>query len=102
MLIHEMVLEWVRWGNTEIPVCQLTTASVDSGWHTGEEEGEREEEGAVGNILEKLFQVSLSVHVRELSVHILCLQACSPSLYSSYTYIQKELAYNNYYAPHTL
>ena len=45
MLIHEVVLEWLKWGNTEIPVSQLTSTPVDCRWHGGEREGEGEGEG---------------------------------------------------------
>lgn len=33
MLIYEVILEWIKWGNTEIPVCRLTTdATLDCNW----------------------------------------------------------------------
>lgn len=57
MLIHEVVLEWVRWGNSEIPVCQLTTTPADS-WYSHRDKREEEEEESVGIMLKKLFQVS--------------------------------------------
>ena len=50
MLIHEVMLEWLKWGNTEIPVCQLTTATIlDSSWLGAE--------GRQGIILENLLHV---------------------------------------------
>ena len=52
MLIHEVVLEWLKWGNTEIPVSQLTSNPVDCRWlggvREGEGEGEEEEEEGEG------------------------------------------------------
>ena len=44
MLIHEVVLEWLKWGNTELPISQLTSTPIDCRWHGGEGEGEREGE----------------------------------------------------------
>lgn len=52
MLIHEVILEWIKWGNTEVPVCRLTTAA-DCRLVEGEGEGVEE------RVLEKLFKVRL-------------------------------------------
>ena len=59
MLIHEVVLEWVRWGNTEMPVCQLTTTQTEC--HRGERKGEGEETG--GLMLEELYKVSQHTYI---------------------------------------
>ena len=48
VLVHEVILEMVKWGCTEIPACELTNASTDFGLE-GEGEGE--------SVLEKLYKV---------------------------------------------
>ena len=69
MLIHEVVLEWLKWGNTEIPVSQLTSTPVDCRWHgeekereggerEGEENGEVDIEETVGITVQTLLHVS--------------------------------------------
>ena len=50
VLVHEVILEMIKWGCTEIPVCELTNANTDFGLE-GEGEGE--------SVLEKLFKVRL-------------------------------------------
>jgi protein tyrosine phosphatase len=49
VLVHEVILEMIKWGCTEIPVCELTNANTDFGLE-GEGEGE--------SVLEKLFKAA--------------------------------------------
>lgn len=52
ILIHEVVLEAIRWGNTEIPVSQLPPSPAEC-------EGEEREGGGDG-MIEKIFKVRQS------------------------------------------
>ena len=52
--MHEVILEWIKWGNTEIPVCELGTIHCGLGVE-GDGEGEEKKD----NVLERLFKVKL-------------------------------------------
>ena len=54
VLVHEVILEWIKWGNTEIQVCELGTIHCGLGVE-GDGEGEEKKD----NVLERLFKVKL-------------------------------------------
>lgn len=54
ILIHEVVLESIRWGNTEIPVSELPPSLADCEGEEGEEGGQ------TTGIIEKMFNVRQS------------------------------------------
>lgn len=61
-MIHEVVLESIRWGNTEIPVSQLSPSLADC---EGEEGG-----GEAIGMIEKMFKVRQSLLLLHYTVQV--------------------------------